>query len=124
MSGRHLPIGEVSRLTGVSCDLIRAWERRYGLLKPRRSTSNARLYSTEDVARLRLMRHYTRQNIPRAQAATLVDRAFTAPLPHNPGIPEADVRKALRVMHGSLESFDCEPADRVLQRLMGSSAPP
>lgn len=38
-------IGEVSRRTGVSVDVIRAWERRYGLLEPQRSAAQAALAS-------------------------------------------------------------------------------
>ncbi|MBV9049977.1 MAG: MerR family DNA-binding transcriptional regulator, partial [Solirubrobacterales bacterium] len=32
-----MPIGELSRRIGTSSDLLRKWERRYGLLKPRRT---------------------------------------------------------------------------------------
>ena len=30
----HLRIGELARRTGVGTELLRAWERRYGLLAP------------------------------------------------------------------------------------------
>ena len=40
---------ELSRRTGVSPELLRAWERRYGLLQPVRSAGGLRLYSTSDV---------------------------------------------------------------------------
>lgn len=44
----------VSRLTGISVDTLRVWERRYGFPRPsRRAGSNRRLYSPEDVERLR-----------------------------------------------------------------------
>jgi MerR family transcriptional regulator, light-induced transcriptional regulator len=101
----------------VSTDVIRAWERRYGLLNPVRSDANFRLYTAADIARLRLMRHYTEQNIPRARAAELVRDAFSAALDRNPGIPEPDVRRALAVLENSLERFDAGPAERLLQRL-------
>jgi MerR family transcriptional regulator, light-induced transcriptional regulator len=38
---------------GISAQLLRAWERRYGLVSPRRSDGGYRLYSDEDVAMLR-----------------------------------------------------------------------
>jgi DNA-binding transcriptional MerR regulator len=116
-------IGELSRRTGVSTDVIRAWERRYGLLRPARSTGNYRLYSAEDVARLRLMRHYTDQNIFPARAAELVHRAQTAALESNPGIPPDVARRALAVLRDSLERFDDAPADRLLRRLLAVFAP-
>jgi hypothetical protein len=40
-----LRIGELARRTGVSVDLLRAWEQRYGLLRPARSPGGFRLYS-------------------------------------------------------------------------------
>ncbi|HET9531786.1 MAG TPA: MerR family transcriptional regulator [Blastocatellia bacterium] len=49
-------IGTVTRLTGLSADVIRVWERRYGAVKPSRSGGGSRLYSEEDVARLRRLR--------------------------------------------------------------------
>ena len=45
-----LPIREVARLTGVNPVTLRAWERRYGLLKPTRTPKGHRLYSHDDVA--------------------------------------------------------------------------
>ena len=39
----HLRIGELSRRSGVSPELLRAWEQRYGLLRPLRSAGGFRL---------------------------------------------------------------------------------
>lgn len=49
-------IGTVSRLTGLSADVVRVWERRYGAIKPQRSEGGSRLYSDADIARLRQLR--------------------------------------------------------------------
>jgi DNA-binding transcriptional MerR regulator/methylmalonyl-CoA mutase cobalamin-binding subunit len=57
-SKRH-PIQVVARRTGLSPDLIRAWERRYQAVTPQRSHTARRLYSDEDVVRL----HWLRQAI-------------------------------------------------------------
>src|SRR3954453_5055835 len=48
-------IGELSRRTGVSGELLRAWEQRYGLLRPERSAGGFRLYSAGDESRVRRM---------------------------------------------------------------------
>lgn len=116
-------IGELSRRTGVSVDVIRAWERRYGLLHPARNEANFRMYSQDDVARLRLMRHYMQQQVAPSRAAELVRRAHTAPMQDNPGVPGADVRAALRTLRESLESFEHAPAERLLRRLTGVFTP-
>lgn len=114
-----LRIGELSRRTGVSTDVVRAWERRYDLLNPTRTEGGYRLYASSDLSRLRLMQHYLARGIPAAQAAGLVHRAQTAAFDANPGLPRGDVRKALRVLSESLEGFDDAPADRTLERLLG-----
>jgi PAS domain-containing protein len=46
------PISEVADMVGLSTDTIRAWERRYGLLAPRRARNNRRRYTLEDVQAL------------------------------------------------------------------------
>jgi MerR family transcriptional regulator, light-induced transcriptional regulator len=56
--GRH-PIGVVVRRTGLSAEVLRVWERRYGVVTPWRSPSGQRLYSDADVERLRLLRRAT-----------------------------------------------------------------
>ena len=49
-------IGTVSKLTGISPDTLRIWERRYAVVTPERSPGGGRLYTTEDIARLKLIR--------------------------------------------------------------------
>ena len=118
-----LRIGELSRRTGLSADVVRAWERRYDLLRPSRTAGGFRMYSVDDISRLRLMQHYLARGVPTSQAAGLVHRVQTAALDANPGVPAGDVRKALRVMRDSLDSFDDGPAERTLERLLGVFAP-
>jgi len=43
------PIRTVSSLTGVNSITLRAWERRYGLIKPVRTPKGHRLYSQNDI---------------------------------------------------------------------------
>lgn len=43
------PIREVALRTGVNPVTLRAWERRYGLIKPRRTPKGHRLYSEADI---------------------------------------------------------------------------
>ncbi|MGK7311044.1 MAG: MerR family transcriptional regulator [Candidatus Longimicrobiales bacterium M2_2A_002] len=55
---RH-PIGVAAERTGLTADVIRAWERRYGAVEPERDESGQRLYSDEEVERLRLLHRAT-----------------------------------------------------------------
>jgi MerR family transcriptional regulator, light-induced transcriptional regulator len=69
-NARH-PIGVVARRTGVSLHVLRAWERRYGVVEPRRTAGGQRLYSDADVARLRLLRQLTEAGRSISQVAPL-----------------------------------------------------
>jgi DNA-binding transcriptional MerR regulator len=66
-----LRIGEFARRVGVSSDLLRVWERRYGLLQPLRSPGGFRLYSSEDAARVARMRRALDEGVSAAEAARL-----------------------------------------------------
>jgi MerR family transcriptional regulator, light-induced transcriptional regulator len=64
-----LRIGELARRVAVNQDLLRAWERRYGLLKPVRSPSGFRLYSGADEQRVRRMQAHLGRGLAAAEAA-------------------------------------------------------
>ena len=49
-------ISHAAALAGVSVELLRAWERRYGVVTPARTSAGYRLYDDEAVNRLRTMR--------------------------------------------------------------------
>jgi MerR family transcriptional regulator, light-induced transcriptional regulator len=64
-----LRIGEFARRVGVSPELLRAWERRYGLLQPIRSEGGFRLYTGEDQDRVERMKRALDEGLSAAQAA-------------------------------------------------------
>ena len=64
-----LRIGEFARRAGVSPELLRAWERRYGLLQPIRSEGGFRLYTNEDAERVARMRRGLEEGLSAAEAA-------------------------------------------------------
>ncbi len=49
-------IAGAERATGLSKDTLRVWERRYGFPTPRRDVSGERLYSADQIERLRLLK--------------------------------------------------------------------
>ncbi|MGD0453820.1 MAG: MerR family transcriptional regulator, partial [Solirubrobacteraceae bacterium] len=69
--GPRLRIGELSRRVGVSPELLRAWEVRYGLLCPDRTAGGLRLFSEEDERRVHLMRKYIATGLSASEAARL-----------------------------------------------------
>lgn len=66
-------IGAVSRLTGLSADVVRVWERRYNAIRPHRSEGGSRLYSDSDIARLRRLRQAVEVGHAIGQVAKLPD---------------------------------------------------
>ena len=69
MEDAAVRIGELSRRTGVGVELLRAWERRYGLLRPARSSGGFRLYTPGDERRVRLMQQHLSGGLAAAEAA-------------------------------------------------------
>ena len=64
-----LRIGEFARRMGVSPELLRAWEARYGLLQPIRSDGGFRLYTAEDAERVAGMKRGLDEGLSAAEAA-------------------------------------------------------
>ena len=56
----HYSIGTVAKRSGVKSDLVRAWERRYQAVTPERTAGGHRLYTEQDIVRLRLLNEATR----------------------------------------------------------------
>ena len=86
---RSLRIGELSRRTGVSSDLLRAWERRYNLFSPDRTPGGYRLYGDEDVRRAERMRSHIDAGLSAAEAARVTGSDFSGALEPEP--PDASV---------------------------------
>jgi DNA-binding transcriptional MerR regulator/methylmalonyl-CoA mutase cobalamin-binding subunit len=55
MAAYKYPIKVVSQMTGLSVHVIRAWEKRYNVVEPDRSDTNRRMYSEEDIEKLKLL---------------------------------------------------------------------
>jgi DNA-binding transcriptional MerR regulator len=113
--GETLRIGELSKRVGVSPELLRAWERRYGLLRPARSAGGLRLYSPADVDRVTLMQQYLAQGLAAAEAAALAVRdAYDREAARAAFRPEA-IRGELAEV---LDAFDEPRAQAILDRLL------
>src|SRR4051794_30018982 len=114
-----LRIGELARRLGVSQDLLRAWERRYGLLKPVRSAGGFRLYRSADEQRVRRMQSHLGRGLAAAEAAraTLDEEGD-----HSPMAPALDPAAAGETIHPDTSARPDAPAsetDLGLVRLAG-----
>jgi MerR family transcriptional regulator, light-induced transcriptional regulator len=109
-SAGALRIGELSRRSGVSPELLRAWERRYGLLHPTRSPGGLRLYSADDLARVEAMQQHLAAGLAAAEAAALATRSA-----HRDEIASPASKDELAA---ALASFDGAAADAVFDSML------
>ena len=127
----YLRIGELARRTGASPELLRAWERRYGLLRPTRSQGGFRLYTAADEERIRRMREYLGRGLAAAEAARLAVDAetpgpgaeYTTPAALAPDTTAAappPLQATTRELAGALDRFDEEQAHAVLDQLLAA----
>lgn len=65
----QLRIGEFARRVGVNPELLRAWERRYGVLQPVRTPGGFRLYTAADATRVERMRQALGEGLSASEAA-------------------------------------------------------
>ena len=105
-------IGEFSRRTGVAPDTLRAWERRYGLLRPERSTGGFRLYDDGDEARVLAMRELIDRGHSAGEAARLA--VSTEPVPTE---ATGEEEEAVRLRE-ALERFNDAAAHAILDEAL------
>jgi len=79
----------VIRRTGLTPDLLRAWERRYGVVAPRRSEGGQRLYSDGDIERLALLHRATTLGRNIGQIAGLDPAALSQLIREDEALPAA-----------------------------------
>jgi len=101
-------LGAVSRLTGLSEHVLRAWERRNRAVQPLRTPGGTRRYRESDVARLRLLRRAVDAGHAIGELAGLTD-AELARLDH----AEAE-KPALGPILDAIERFDAERLERLV----------
>ncbi len=119
MAGGYIRIGELGRRTGVSPELLRAWERRYGLFEPDRSPGRFRLYSDADVGRVEAMRAQIADGLSAAEAARRV-LGMSEPSrgPRRDAGPE--IAEPIATLRAALDAFDDSAAHAAIDRLIAS----
>lgn len=120
------PMRFVAKTTGLSPHVIRVWEKRYGALRPGRSSTNRRLFSESEVARLRSLAKLTHYGHSISQLASLSDkdlRDLERELP-NDSLPTAapqaqiawDLEECLGLCLQKISDWDGAGLEAVLRR--------
>lgn len=110
------PIGVVATLTGLPVDVIRVWERRYGVPRPARSVGGHRLYSPRDVALLRRAGALRAQGHTAAAACAqaLAEAAAPAPSTMDQAADAPSAAALAERLHAAALALDAGRAGAVL----------
>ena len=122
------PIRAASRMTGISVDSIRAWERRYSAVTPMR-VKGGRLYTEQDIQRLRLLKRAVDHGHSIGQIAAL-DTQNLQQLPLGRfGVNTAveaeddDTGRDIETILSYIDDYDMNGADKVLGKLASLLTP-
>lgn len=116
-AGYH--IAAVARMTGLSADTIRAWERRHGLVEPERDATGVRRYRNSEIVRLQRARKATENGHPIRTVAALSDRQLAAlldRLPDAAAAPEPGAAQTLvAAALAAVREYDAPRAKRIVR---------
>jgi methanogenic corrinoid protein MtbC1 len=105
----------VARETSVPADTFRAWERRYGVPRPKRTAGGHRLYSERDIAIIRWLRDRTGEGVNISHAVMLLTNTLDAIVEAPAGADEARaIARLAEELVQALTEFDALLADRLL----------
>lgn len=121
----------ISRLTGLSADTVRAWEKRYQAVTPLRSDNGRRAYSQSEVNRLKLLAELTNNGHSIGRIANLPDSKLVSLLAthHESGTPakkqalNPQVEKLSDQLLDSVERFDLRSLEVQLTKASFSLSP-
>jgi DNA-binding transcriptional MerR regulator len=114
-----LRIGQLAKRTGISPELLRAWEQRYGLLQPTRTAGGFRLYSAADEARVQRMQSLVSGGLAAAQAARLT-LSGGEPAPRTVSASAAILDDEAGELAASLDRLDEQAANTALDGLFSA----
>lgn len=114
------PIAIAARRAGLSQHVIRAWEKRYGAVRPERSDTRRRLYTDEEIERLQLLRRATQSghsigNIATLSTESLQKLAAQSIADEEPGTQLDSAASILVAALDAVRVLDCSALVRVLQ---------
>lgn len=111
------PMRVVTRTTGLTADLVRAWERRYRAIAPSRTIGKARRYSQSDIARLELLRDVVAEGHTISSVAHLDEQTLHELRKSAQKVERAETgTDAVEAYLAALARFDLGKAEALLAR--------
>jgi len=113
----YFPIRDLSERTEVNTVTLRAWERRYGLLKPKRSSKGHRLYCEQDVATIEKVLALVARGVPISKVKPLLND--NAPL----SVEQDDAENwsaSISQLLTAVDSFSATKVEHLIQQMFSS----
>jgi len=98
-------INAASELTGIPVTTLRSWEKSFGVVRPARTAGGHRLYSQEDLERLRWIKAKVDQGVQPSVAHQLLDREMGRV---GAAVREAERRGAVMIMVAERDPITAE----------------
>jgi len=115
-SAAVFPIRTVAALTGVNPVTLRAWERRYGLVKPLRTASGRRMYTQADIDTLQRALALVQRGVAIGRARDALDGGASArAAPSRSSTPWSQHRAR---MLAAIDRFDEQALDQVYDEML------
>ena len=115
--GDYFPIRQLSARTQVNTVTLRAWERRYGLLKPQRSTKGHRLYCEQDVATIEKVMALVARGVPIGKVKPLLKE--NAPQPSEQDNTE-NWNTSISELFTAVQSFSACKVERLIRQMLSN----
>nr|QKW93833.1 DNA-binding transcriptional MerR regulator [Vitiosangium cumulatum] len=129
MAERTYRIHVAAELSGVRVELIRAWERRYGVLAPRRTPSGYRVYTDRDVEVLKRLKQLTEEGVSISEAATMLPQLLAELEASRPAPAQVQEATSVRLaawredILEAAQALDQRRVARVLDEVLAALSP-
>lgn len=123
-SSTGLNIAAVAKRTGIGADTLRKWERRYGVLRPGRTSGGQRRYDDNDVARVEWLRDRLKEGFRIGEAAALLEHDETGAISSTTGlrdeiveaVGEPDLRRLATLVD---QAFTLHGVETAIEEIVG-----
>jgi len=116
VESKYYSIKAASRMTGLTPDALRAWERRYKAVVPEREAKGRRLYSHDDIVRLELLKKASDNGHPIRLLAPLSNEQLQELLDEGPkaGRPDRSTDQIIEDLLDAINRYDVTQFERTL----------
>jgi len=109
----QFPIRQLSARTQINTVTLRAWERRYGLLKPERTPKGHRLYSEKDVATIERILTLVARGVPIGKVKSLLEQNVAI---DSQVFETGDWLSAVSELKAAVETFSLNKVEHLLHK--------